>query len=144
MWSPLISGGEPRWSGRVSCSCSTSHTRRVTLVSNRWQVMNWERTSSIIIFKADSWEYISVYIYFGRLNFFSHHKIHTDWFLLIDHFLRTWARTVYWVFFKCKDSCLHLLDTANLNVATSNNISDRLIKTYGGCHTDIAYELRLY
>jgi hypothetical protein len=31
-------------------------------------------------------------------------------------------RTVYWVFFKCKDSCLHLLDTGSLNVAISNNI----------------------
>ena len=34
--------------------------------------------------------------------------------------------------------------SGNLNVATSNNISDRLIKTYGRCHADIAYELQLY
>ena len=31
---PLTTGGELRCSGRVGCSCSTSDTRRVTLVTN--------------------------------------------------------------------------------------------------------------
>jgi hypothetical protein len=31
---PLKTGGQLRWSGRVSSSCSTSDTRRVNLVTN--------------------------------------------------------------------------------------------------------------
>jgi hypothetical protein len=40
---PLKIGGELRWSGRVGIYCSTSGTRRVTLVTNPLKIMNEER-----------------------------------------------------------------------------------------------------
>ena len=44
----LKTGGELRGSERVSTSGSTSGTRRVNLITNRWQVMNEERTGKCL------------------------------------------------------------------------------------------------
>ena len=41
---PLKAGCKLRCSGRLISSCSTSGTRRVTLVTTRWWAMNEERT----------------------------------------------------------------------------------------------------
>ena len=45
---PLKTGGELRFSGRVSSSCSTSGTRRVNLVTNPVINLEWRRTGKCL------------------------------------------------------------------------------------------------
>jgi hypothetical protein len=63
---PLETGGELRYSGRVSSSCSTSDTRRVNLVTH--PVMLWTRKGPGSVY--DKWN-ISVLIYFTRKEMIS-------------------------------------------------------------------------
>ena len=46
-WTPLKTGGELRFSGRVSSSCSTSGTRRVNLVTNSVISREWGKDRKV-------------------------------------------------------------------------------------------------
>jgi hypothetical protein len=50
---PLKTGGELRCSGRVSCSCYTSGTRRVNLVTNPVIGREWGKDREVVICDTD-------------------------------------------------------------------------------------------
>ena len=66
-WSPLKIGGEHRCSGRVSRSCSTSDTCRVTLVTT--PVISHERGKVLEVFTTNFWYSITVGDFLWILRF---------------------------------------------------------------------------